>query len=464
MTLWWGYDAASLSERMHAKAEAAGPALVTFLGGVALAVIPLGAGAQQQQGGLSVDLTYSERLFHDDGDTSLRSDLDIGVTSRTRSQVLSFTARGGIEKSIDGGLDGSLEDPDLTLGYGLETRNSTLGFDLSYNRTELRTQRLEEFLDLGVFVPVVDDGERESIRAGLTLDIARDAPFGARVALDYGEIDFIDLDPDAATPSTTASGSVRFRFNLTPTSTGYLTFSLSEVDRQGGLDVRSERISASVDVQIRPGLSGTLDLGYAEITRSGSEPRSTSDGLFYGLSLVADRPNGTLSGLLDRTIEETGKRTTLQVNRNFVLPRGGLSAGLGLSRRDDVSGTDPLYNLAYSHQTARSALQLTFGQSFATTSAGNETLNTDLGLALSRDFGELADLNASIQFSDNNALSSGAADSDRFELTVDYSRTLSRNWDAFAGFSHILRRQDGRDDNEDNQVYLGIRTSLGWRP
>lgn len=446
------------------------PALTAGLGLVAAAgalgfVASTAALAQQTQppGGFQVNLTYSERLFSDDGDTSLRSDLGLDLITQTRTQRLAFSLDGGIEKSFDDGLDGGVEDPRASLGYSLETRNTVLSFDSSYRRREVNGLSLAVIEELDLVTLVSDPGDREDISTGLTLDIAREARFGGQVSLGYSETNYLDTTADTLEDSVTLSGSVRLRFDLTRTAVGYLTFSHSDLDRDGGLDVRTDSVSASVDVQITPALRGSFDLGYTEIRRSGSEPDNTSDGLIFGASIVADRPNGAWSAIVESALEETGRRDTLEVNRTLELPNGGFGVGVGVSRNVDAGSTDPLYNVSYLHNLPRGDITASFRQAFATNSAGAETLNSLLSLSSTQALSESSSLSASFTFSDANQLS-GGTNSDRVVLNLDYSHELTPDWSMIAGFSHSRRSQDGGRDRTEEELYLGIRTAVGWRP
>lgn len=418
----------------------------------------------QPPGGFQVNLTYSERLFSDDGDTSLRSDLGLDLITQTRTQRLSFALDTGIEKLQSGGPSDEIRDPRAALRYSLETRGTALNIDTSYRRAEVNGLSLSIDEELELITLANDPGDREDISAGLTLDIAREARFGSQLSLGYNETNYLNTVANTLQDAITVTGSVRLRFDLTKTAVGYLTFSRSDLDRDGGLDVLRNSISTSVDVQITPALRGSFDLGYTEIRRSGSEPTNTDDGLIFGASVVADRPNGTWSAIVESSLEETGRRDTLEVSRTIALPNGGFGFGVGTSRNRDAGSTNPLYNVSYQQNLPRGQFSAAFRQSFAANSAGAETLNSLLNLSSTQSLSEESNLSAGFTFSDSNQLSGGGIDSERMVLNLDYTHEITPDWSIVAGISHTRRSQDGSADRSEEELYLGFRTAVGWRP
>lgn len=434
------------------------------LAGLGLVIPDIGLTQDTGQGGLQVDLRYTEQLLYDDDDDddelSLRSDLALELNSQTRSQSLSFLISGGIEKGLSDGVDVEIEDPRVALDYSVGSRNTILTFDASFRSTEVDDLSV---LDFDLVTLIDDPGDREDFNTGITFEVGREAPFGATLALGYSDTNFVNTTSTSVIDSQRANGSLQLRFDLTPTATGFLTASIDDLDRDGGLDVETQDLIASVDVAITPSLTGAFDLGYREIERSGTET-DTSSGVTYGASLIAARNNGTISAILDSAIEETGRRTTFQVNRTLELPRGDFSAGVGVSHNSETDSTDPLYNLSYSQDLPRGGFRFDFSQNFSTTDTGLESLNTVANFSIDQALSDISTISAGINFSDSDRLSGGEADTRRIRYTIDYSRELTNNWSLVAGYAFTQRRESGDNDSSDNEIYLGLRTALSWRP
>ena len=439
--------------------------LPAALAGLGLAG-PHAAFAQNaERGGLQIDLSYTEQFFYDDDDedseTSLRSDLELQLRSQTRTQDLSFVISGGVEKGLSDGFEFDLEDPRVALEYSVGSRNTELSFDASFRSSEVDDLSVLDF-DLATLVD--DPGDREDFSTGLALEFGREARFGTIVSLGYSETNFVNTTSSEVIDSTRFEGSVRLRFDLSRTATGFLTTSINDLDRaEGGLDVETRDLIGSVDVLITPGLTGAFDLGYREVTRDGTRT-GTSEGVTFGASLTSERPNGTISAILDSALEETGRRSTFQVNRTLILPRGQLSAGIGVSVNSASDSTDPLYNLSYRQALARGGFQFNFSQSFSTTSAGEETLNTTFNISADQALNDISSVSAAILFSDSDRQASTLADTRRIRYEIDYSRQLTNRWSFVAGVAHTQRREAGGEDSSDNEVFIGLRTALSWRP
>lgn len=418
-------------------------------------------------GGLGVRLILSEQALYEDGDLSARTDLNFRLSSRTRTQNLFFNLSTGIDKTSENGLEGEIEDPRLALRYGRQSRNAALDFNLGFRRSDI--DRLTQIEDLDFTALVVDEGEREDRSVGFEFDFRREAPFGGSLTFGYTEIDYIDVidDPRATNPlldSTALNAALRLRFEISPVLTSFVTYSFGETDRDGGVDVERNALTVSAELAVSPTLTATADLGYTEVIRSGSVARSTEDGLLFGASLVLERPNGTISGILDSDIDENGRRSSLELNRQLDLKDGALSAGIGFSRNDETDSTDPLYTLNYVRFLPNGQARVGFNQAFTTNSAGTETLDSRLTLGLNQALSPLSRINTSFSWRESNVLTSGGRNSEQMSFNVDYSRTLAEDWDMFAGLSHIRRQQAGQPSDTEDQVFFGIRTTLGWRP
>lgn len=433
--------------------------------------LPAPAPAQQSQGGLSAQFTYSEQLVAEDTGDNLRSDLGFFLSTATRAQRFEFDIGAGLEKRFsDGRLEGDIVDPRLRLFYGLENRNTALSFDASYREVEISQLVLENsFLDdptLVVDEPtlVLDEGTRASASVALGLEFGRAAPFGGTVSLRHAETRYSDTQSTGLLDSEQESAELRLRFDINPLVTGRTVLSVTDLDRDGGVDTRTEQMGVGASMAFNKTLTGEFDIGTTRVEEGGSVPRSVRDGTFYSIGLVQDRPNGSLSGSLNSNIDENGRRTTLRVDRVLELPEAQLRFGLGASRDEDTGSTDPLYSVSYNQNLPRGSFSAGLEQSFGTDTQGDETLDTRLRLALSHELTPVSSLSARFSVRDTATGSAFTTDTRQVNVGLDYSHALNRDWALVAGFSHTRQdRADGTRDTDD-RLYLGLRLTEIWQP
>lgn len=434
--------------------------------GAGLSLGAAGPGLTQDgdaSGGLQVALSFSEQLRSDADGTALRTDLGLSLSSQTRSQRLVLDLSGGIELGLDNGLDTDIVDPRIGLEYGLENRATALTFSTSYRRSDIDTLSLVDTLEDGTAL-VLDTGQRADLSGTLDLVFGREAPFGATVTLAHAETRFTDTTSAALVNSTTNSGALNLRFDISRVATAFARLSFSDLDRATGTDVRRASLGASLDLTLSEAVTATFDLGATRIDQDAPTGSTVARGAYYGASLVAERPNGSLSLLLDSDISETGRRSTLQVNRSLTLPRGAITAGAGLSRNSTAGSTDPLYSLGFVQDMPRAQFRADFSQRFSTTTTGIETLESRLNLGLQQDLGPLTRLTAALNLRDSNQLIATGTDSRQADLSLDYAHDITPDWALFGGVRHSLRSTDGQADQTEDTVFFGLRTSLTWRP
>lgn len=423
--------------------------------------IPQFALSQEQtelESGLEVTFSYTERLLWDDGDASARSDLGLSLTSETRTQRFAFSVNSSLDKTTS---DFSWEDTSADLRYGIENRNAVLEFDARYLRTDADSLTFDE--DLGDGTLVLDEGDREDIRSNVLFEFGRAAPFGGTLRLGYAETNYIDTSSTSLIDSTTQTLGLGLRFDIDPRISARLSFDHSDLDRDGGLDVRRDTLSAGVTLDVSKTLVADIDLGHTRVIESGSVARTETDGVFTRLALRQEMPNGTLSGSIVSDLDENGRRTTARIDRALELPRARLSFGLGLSRNDDSDKTRPLYALNYTQDLPRGEFTVALDQAFSTNSAGTETLNSRLTLSTRQNLTSLSVLTGSLSFRESNVLGA-AGDTTQIDLSLNYARSLTEDWTLIGGYTHTRRNRDSGNDDIDDVVFIGLRTTRLWRP
>ncbi|MGB0911970.1 MAG: hypothetical protein ACPGSW_00195 [Phaeobacter italicus] len=415
---------------------------------------------QAQEGGLRAQFSLSEQLRSttDDGEKA-RTELGFDFSSVTRSQSLDFSLSGALDKDLNDDLHSTLENPRAALAYRLSNRNSALRFSTNYRRSDAQSLTALDPLDTTDLTLL--DGDREVLRSSLALEFGRAGPFGADLTLSMGETNFSGPVAGTLLDSTSAQASLNFRFDIDPRITARARFEISDLDRDGGRDDRTERVSVGATFAINKVLTGNIDLGRTEARQTLAGVTTSQSGLFYELGLGLQRPNGTLSGNLRSDIDQNGRRTSLRVDRALELPNGALEFGAGVSQDADTDGVDPLYSLSYTRTGPRSTFNAGFEQIFGTNSAGDETLNSRLQLSLSNQLSETATLNSRLALRDTK---NGGSDTQQLDLSFDYAQELTNDWSFIAGYSHTRQTRNSGTDDTDDRLFVGVRLTRDWRP
>ncbi len=445
---------------MYAGAYSRAGGIVAAL---SLGLWPVSGVSQDTSGGLIADLTFSELLVWDDGISTLRSDLGFGLSSKTNTQEFALNFGAGLDKSYDNDeLNADVIDPRASLFYAIESRNTRFEFDASYRKDDIDTLTALDVLGETAFV--LDEGDREDTSFGLSYEFGRDAPFGGVLRYDYDKIEYTDTISSTLLDSERNQASLRLRFEINTAVTARAVFRVSELDRVGGIDIDRQSIGAGASIAINEASTLDFELGHTEVTQSGSVARSSEDGLYYTLAYTTDLPNGNIRASLRSNINESGRRTTARVDRKMDLPRGSLSFGAGLSQNDVTNDTNPLYSVSYTHDLPRGAFTASFRQAFSSTNAGDETLDSRLSLNYQQELTNLSNFSAGMSFRDTNVLEGTSSDAEQLNLNLNYAHEITKDWSAIAGYTHVRRESDSGSNSTDDEVFIGVRTSLQWRP
>lgn len=394
--------------------------------------------------------------------TTLTSVTNLGfsVSSETRVDRFSFSVGAGIEGK-DGGATTEADALDvrrsnIALGYTREGINSRLSLSGRYDEANLDDDVFGFFID-GVFDPdalIVEGGTRKRTQFSADFSTGIDAPFGVDLSLGLSSNDFVDTVDDELTDSDARRLSAIARFSINPSTTARLTgrYNRTDVD---DLDEtrRTQSIGAGVTTQINTGLeiSADLSLDTAETLNGADTDKRDGVGLSFGVS--QPRPDGAISLNLSSQIDNSGRRTSINVSRDFELPTGGLSLSLGVVDQEDLD-LKLTTRVEYTREAPGGTLTANLVQS-PSTSDGDAFLNTSLGL------GYVAPINSisswSADFSYGAASQFGEEDGDaRTAAGVQYSRDLNEDWALNAGLRHVRISEDGEDSRTSNTLFLNV--------
>lgn len=396
--------------------------------------------------------------------TTLTSVTNLGfsVSSETRVDRFSFSVGAGIEGE-DGGTTTEADALDvrrsnIAIDYTREGINSRLSLSGRYDEANLDDEVFGFFTD-GVFDPdalIVEGGTRERTRFSADFSTGIDAPFGVDLSLGLSSNDFVDIvDPDLNDSDAQRLSAIA-RFSINPSTTARLTgrYDRTDVDDLAETSRRTQSIGAGVTTQINTGLEISADLSLdASETLNGTVVASEDEGVGLIFGVSQPRPDGAISLNLSSRIDDSGRRTSASVSRDFELPTGGLTLSLGVVNQEDQD-LELTTRVEYTREAPGGTLTANLVQS-PSTSDGDVFLNTSLGL------GYVAPINSisswSADFSYGAASKFGEEDGDaRTAAGVQYSRDLNVDWALNAGLRHVRISEDGADTRTSNTLFLNV--------
>jgi hypothetical protein len=457
------------THRMHRRRSAArgvrqglGPAAC------ALALALPQASAAQEAGGpaplLSIDVFAGVQHVDDDpggSETLALAEIGLGYFTSTSNQRLSFSADVTAELGEDGF---ALTDPSLALSYAAFTRQTEIGVDVAFSRTDLDGTPIDPDFDAGDLT--ARTGGRQDLDVALRLVTGRADPFGTTTVLTWDRTEFYDGAPDA---DTTGYGiATALRFTIDPRIVLRLTgeWDRTERDDVGNTEETVTRFGLEGDLAIDRVWSASLGVGFAEFETTTGGITTVTDGAEAFLALTREMPNGVLSFSIDREVFEEGSRDTVELSRSMLLPdgRGELSGSIGfvVFDGDDIA---PLATLSYvGEPTRRSTLLVDFDYSGSIDDAGDRIQRTSLSGAFRQNLTENSSwaLDAGLASVENDA--PAAADVLRTDLGLSYIHALSSDWNLVARASHEVVYEDGASTDRSNVFSLGVERSFRVRP
>jgi hypothetical protein len=414
----------------------------------------------QDAGGVDANLSFSQGLnYSDDDGTVGRTELGFDLSSVTRNQSLNFQIDTALEQ---GGNDSDLFeliDPAARMSYSVESREAAVTTDLSYRQSDS-----DSFVEDQNGVPgvlVFDDGTREDLNAKVDLVFGRDALFGGSVNLAYRALNYSNTTSTALIDTETLSGGLGLRFEVDPRITLTFDYDQSETDRDTGSDSLSQRLNFGAQFVVSQNLDASVTAGLSRIENTNVGVGSVDDGLAYGIQLTQERPLGTLRFSFDSDLFETGRRTTAEVGGTLETRRANWDADIGLSQGEEGK-TRPLLSVSFGEDLANGAYSVSLRQAFNVSSAGDETLNSQLAINWNRDLTQTSGLSTSLTYQLTDVLGADD-DSEKFEISLNYGRDLTEDWALSTRYTHSIVDKDGSAREWNNEVFIGLETSFGWR-
>ena len=472
---------------------------VTGLASAGLVFASFGPGAlgQQNPGNnaqiagffASVDLVNSLQFTDDNGRAS--TDVRLNITSQTRNQRLTFQTGTGIDIPLSDDGEIRSERPVLRFEFVRDNGATEVSSLLSYRRVPVDGFVPTDVDDTGFGAVTVidedtgdeivsgdfdeqdlvrDEGDREDISFGLSLECAKRRSVGFGIEVAHQQRNFIDIDdPDLFdTMSTDYTAFARFTINPRVTARLNYNYDLSESDGESERERTSERLGGSVSWRASPLLSFSGSLSSADVETTlndgaGGRVTETEEGVDYSASLRYRRPNGSITASASRSINSNGAVDEYSVGRSLAFRNGSLTANAGVSTFDDGESF-PSFGLSYGRQTKRGRISVAARQFAGTTSEDLDAIFSSVTASYRENLTATSSVTFTAGYNTSNVVDSFETDrqSTRFGLT--YRQDVTRDWDLAAGYQYREARRGGDGAGNSNRVFINLERTFQVRP
>lgn len=407
---------------------------------------------------ISTGLEYEDQRNRD-GMLEALTSLGVGYFSSTADQRLSFqtgvTARAGEDRH-------DLINPFATIAYARFNRDYEIGFDLSYARSEIEGDDLDDDFDAADLER--QDGVREDIDLGVRLITGRASPFGTDTQLSYGEENFLDGATDD--DSVTHRARTTLRFTIDPRIEMRLTgfWEQEEVDDAINTVDTTRRITLDTDLAIDRAWSASVGIGYVELETETTGGTTRTDGVEGSLLITRALPNGALSFSSDHVVEEEGWRNSVRLRRIIEMANGDVfDASIGQIFFEE-GGSGHLASLDYTRTVRSGAFSVALNYESDLDAADQLIQRTRFDASLRQDLTDVSGWSldgglASVEY-DNPA----AIDALRVDLGLAYLHALSNDWTLAARVEHQVLYEDGDIDDRTNVLSLNLERRFSVRP
>ena len=440
------------------KAALAATAVLT---GTGTALSQDAAGALRFLFGVSTDLRAHDNLDLDpvSAGSTVRSDttLTFGVQSETRRQKLNLSF-GGVLRAEDApgtGFTTGFENPNVGLSYIRDGANARLSFDASFARTDVDGSSFLDPDDPDGIDLISDTGSLDTLRAGVTLEIGKDAPLGFVLDLNRVDTSYSDTSDPGLFARVTDSATATARLRFSQVTTGRVTAGLTQYSAQDApLTTRdTQRLSFGVTHELSETTVIEASIGGRQIDDSVTGVTQSGEASF---SVTHDLPRGSVGLSLDTGLTTAGQRNTVELQRRFEFPTGALEFSLGAT---DAEGIDPqpIGSLSYSRDLPRGAITATVSRGISVNSDANVQRSTRAALGLSQMVNEQSSIAFNLDYTDfSDAGGGGVTDRQRGSFSASYTRALTQDWNLTAGVERRYLAEAGSADTWDNAVFLTL--------
>ena len=439
-----------------------------LLGG-ALVSVGLAAFAQNANPpGLSINLDLSSGLeFSDNSEAT--TDLLLRFDSQTRNQQLSFSIGTGIIRPIGSSSSGSsLDRPRASINYMRDNGMLQFTTSASYSINELKGRvSFTDPNDPTVSSFIDDPGEVENYRFSAGVVYGANNPFGVDISGSYSERNFINtLDP-ALEDSKRHRVDVSLRFDASPVLSIFPTYSYEVIEDEDAVNTKETtqraglrfRYLASSVVTVTGGVrSAEIE---TETDGGGGRVVATNSDLDFNLGAVVDRPNGSASVDFARDLRSTGPLDTVTVGRVMTLANGSdlsFSVGIASFGSGETAG---IGRIALAYPVPTGQINLSARQSAVVGADMEEAVSSRFSAGYTHDLTSTSTLRLSANWASFDVVTpAGGTDRTSSDISLEYRRQLTRDWNLRAGVEHRVSKQSGSARDTDDIVYINLSRSF----
>src|SRR6056297_1320237 len=407
---------------------------------------------------VSTGLEYEDRRNRD-GTLEATTSLGVGYFSSTADQRLSFET-GVTARADEDRLD--LINPFATIAYARFNRDTEIGFDLSYLRSEIEGDDLDDDFDAADLER--QDGVREDIDVGMRLITGRASPFGTDTRLRYAQENFFDGATDDDTVTYNARSTLRF--TIDPRIELRLTGFWEQEETDDAVDTvdTTRRVTLDADLAIDRAWSASLGIGYAELETETTGGTTRQDGVEGSLLVARDLPNGALTFSSDHVVTDDGWRNSVRLRRNIETANGEIfNATIGQIFFEE-GGSGHLASLDYTRTVRSGSFSVALNYESDLDAADQLIQRTRLDATLRQNLTEVSGWSldgglASVEY--DNPVSIDAL---RVDVGLSYLHALSNDWTLAARVEHQVLYEDGDIDDRTNTLSLNLERRFSVRP
>lgn len=416
-----------------------------------LSIAALCSPAFSQEGtGARGTLSFSQGVEIEDGDVASRTGLGFGITSATRTETLSLNLGTEIFGDFGSGAGQTFDaiNQSAVVRYSRLGSTSRLSFSAQFNEVELED---DVITGLGG-ATVISTGVAETTRFDLGFDFGVGGPVEVETNIGRRKTSYSGTSDPDLTDFETTSADVLARFRISPAVTARARAGITRTDEEDLTSTEREEtfIGVGAETTTASGLSVTADILFdrSEVTVAG--PSTTvDDGLGIELGVSQARPDGSLGVSLSSRVDDAGRRTSVEVNRDFDLREGALALALGVVDQEGDDNLQLIGEVTLERETKRGVITASLTQD-ASSSDGDAVINTSVDLGFTQEINSVSSWSAGLGFAAADELG-GEYDS-RSTARISYTRDLSTEWDMNAGIEY----SKDRDASSTNTIFFNI--------
>jgi len=371
------------------RKSAAGLALAALLvaGGASAQDVDV-PGFQRLTGSVSQDFSLRDNFNFSGGGFDWNTTSRLSLTFRAENNRAQFSASTGTGFRLTSNGNFSIFEPNLALRYATGTRRFNITATGNYSLREINFDEIQPDLST-----LTIGGEREQLRANITVNTAVNRSTSVAVSANYGTLQFEPSSP-ALIESNSFGINSTLNHQVTQRTRVSLNGGLSFFAPDTGLDSITTSAGAGLNHAFNRSTTVNANFGVALSETDLAGGGSRSDGNFtYGLGVNRQLPSGSISASINQQVVPTAAGT-LQVNTGLRAgyserinqrERFGLNASFDIQENLTGSGSSTFFSVTpnYSVQLGRD-LAANAAYSLQRNDAGD--IAQSLNLSLSRDF------------------------------------------------------------------------------